>query len=229
MRWPILLFLPLATIFAFTDLDLWIAHVLFFDPVRSDWVGANSWVAGPFLHTGGRWVIRGIMVASIGIWAASFASQRLRPLRRAAGYFALASVLSVAIVGLLKTLTNVDCPWDLLPFGGRFPAVPLFGDRPDALRTARCFPAAHASSGYALLALYYVFRERGRSLARLALAIGLLCGVVFGVAQQSRGAHFVSHDLWSAFLVWLTVTTVYVAGFRMTLLVPEAQDADAHA
>jgi membrane-associated PAP2 superfamily phosphatase len=43
-------------------------------------------------------------------------------------------------------ITNVDCPWDLRSFGGRFPHVHLFAATPAGLRQAYCFPAAHASS-----------------------------------------------------------------------------------
>jgi len=95
--------------------------------------------------------------------------------------------------------------------------VHLFADRPDALRSGHCFPAAHASSGYALVALYFVFRERSTVLARAGLWIGILCGVVFGAAQQARGAHFVSHDLWSAFIVWVIAASVYIFGFASRL------------
>jgi membrane-associated PAP2 superfamily phosphatase len=129
----------------------------------------------------------------------------------------LAVVLTVGITGFLKTITNVDCPWDLTVFGGRYPYVPLFGDRPDELRPGRCFPAAHAGSGYALMALYFVFRDRSRRLAYLGLSAGLLVGLVFGLAQQSRGAHFVSHDVWSAMLAWFIALTVYALLFRCQL------------
>ena len=94
-------------------------------------------------------------------------------------------------------ITNVDCPWDLQSFGGRFSYVHLFAARPAGLRQAYCFRAAHASSGYALMALYFVAYERSRKLACSAWASA---SVYFGVAQQARGAHFASHDLWSAFL-----------------------------
>jgi membrane-associated PAP2 superfamily phosphatase len=137
--------------------------------------------------------------------------------RRPAAYFVLAVVLTVGITGALKTITNVDCPWDLRAFGGRFPYVSLFGDRPDELRPGRCFPAAHASSGFALMALYFVFRERNQRLAYLGLATGMLVGLVFGLAQQARGAHFLSHDLWSAMLAWFIALTLYAFGFRTQL------------
>lgn len=214
VRWPLLVFVPLAVLFATTDADLAIAKFLFFDAARGGWIGAHNWWVTSFLHTGGRWAIRLVVVAAIVAWAASFRSIRLASLRRPLGYFAVASVLGIGIVGLLKTLTNVDCPWDLTPFGGHFPVVPLFADRPDALRAGQCFPAAHASSGYALIALYFAARERGRAVSRWGLALGIACGLAFGIAQQSRGAHFMSHDVWSAFLVWTIAVSVYVFGFE---------------
>lgn len=63
------------------------------------------------------------------------------------------------------------------------------------------------------MALYFLAPERSRTLARIGLAIGLLLGVIFGIAQQSRGAHFVSHDLWSAFFGWMIPLTLYTFAF----------------
>lgn len=217
MRWPIALFLPLAILFAFSDLDVSIAKALFFDAAHVQWIGAhNFWIEG-FIHTGGRWAIRGVVAAAVLVWLATFRIERWRFVRRTTAYFVIATVLGIGMVGLLKTITNVDCPWDLAAFGGRFPLVHLLADRPDALRSAHCFPAAHASSGYALVTLYFAFREWNRALARVGLTLGLLCGAIFGLAQQARGAHFMSHDLWSAFLVWLTAVSVYVFAFAMRL------------
>jgi membrane-associated PAP2 superfamily phosphatase len=115
---------------------------------------------------------------------------------------------TVGLVGFLGMITNVDCPWDLQSFGGRFSYVHLFAARPAGLRQAYCFRAAHASSGYALMALYFAACERSR------MALGLGVGVVFGGVQQARGAHFASHDLWSAFLLWVIPLTLYAFAFR---------------
>lgn len=222
LRWPGLVFIPLAMVFAFTDADVQIARAWFFDASQEHWIGAHNWWVETFVHTGGRWAIRAIVLASICVWAASFRLTCWCGLRRPAGYFAVASTLGIGIVGLLKTMTNVDCPWDLLPFGGQLPVVHLFADRPDGLRAGHCFPAAHSSSGYALVALYFAVRERSRRLALAGLAMGIVCGVVFGLAQQSRGAHFISHDVWSAFLVWVTAVSVYIFAFGSRLYAKNA-------
>jgi membrane-associated PAP2 superfamily phosphatase len=214
LRVPIALFLLLAAVFAATSLDVTIARVVFFDAAHARWIGADSWAVNELLHTGGRWTIRGLLALVLAFWIATFVERDWRPLRRPAAFFVISALLSIGVVGLMKTLTNVDCPWDLAAFGGRFPYVELFADRPDALRIGRCFPAAHASSGYALLALYFTLRERYAWPAKAGLVLSLLTGLVFGLAQQSRGAHFVSHDVWSAFVVWTVTLSVYAFAFR---------------
>jgi membrane-associated PAP2 superfamily phosphatase len=217
MHAPLALFVLLAGIFAMTPLDVTIARAAFFDSAHAHWIGADSWIVNELLHTGGRWAIRGLVALALAFWVATFVERDWRALRRPTAFFIIATILSISVVGLLKTLTNVDCPWDLATFGGRFPFVELFADRPDALRLGRCFPAAHASSGYALLALYFTFRERHAGLAKIGLAVGLVSGLTFGLAQQARGAHFVSHDLWSAFLVWTVTLSLYAFAFRARL------------
>jgi membrane-associated PAP2 superfamily phosphatase len=216
-RWPLSAFVAVALLFAKTRIDLTIANALFFDASSNHWRGAGNWWIDDVVHTGGRWLVRAVVLLAAVQWAASFLGGSLRGLRRPAGYLAVAVLSTVAVVGLLKTLTNVDCPWDLQTFGGRFPYVQLFDARPAELREAQCFPAAHASSGYALMALYFLAYERSRRLAIIGLAAGLSLGLAFGIAQQARGAHFVSHDLWSAFLAWIISLTLYVFAFRARL------------
>ena len=122
---------------------------------------------------------------------------RLRRWRHQA-LFVFAMVLVTATVGLLKVVTNVDCPWDLAGFGGDRPYVTLFGDRPDYLPRAQCFPGAHSSSGFALVCFYFVLRDRSRAAGALGAGRAVLVGAVFSIGQQARGAHFLSHDLASA-------------------------------
>jgi len=212
----LLLFLPLAIIFARTHADLAVAHALFFDPSRNHWIGADSWVTNGLIHHGGQWLLRILAAAALGTWITTFFRPGMRALRRPAGYFALSLIFSVGTVGLLKLFTNVHCPWDLREFGADLPYVELFAHRV-AGTAGHCFPAAHASSGYALFAFYFLFRERSHWLSRLGLITGVCMGLIFGIAQQSRGAHFVSHDLWSAFLVWMISMTIYTTVFKARL------------
>ena len=107
------------------------------------------------------------------------------------------STIDTALVATLKQLTAVHCPWDLVRYGG----TAMAGDGGGA-----CFPAGHAAAGYAWLALAFVSGTvPGR---RIGLSAGLAAGLVFGIDQQLRGAHFLSHDLWSAALCWMVAVVV---------------------
>lgn len=211
---PLALFVVAAGVLATTGVDVHVAQSLFFDGVHHRWIGGGNWWIERFIHTGGRWAIRLVVLLALLSWVGTFADARWRAIRRPLAFFIVSVVLAVGLVGLLKVVTNVDCPWDLTLFGGKYPFVHLFAPRPDGLRAGQCFPAAHASSGYALMALYFVFRERSPALARLGLLSGIGIGLVFGLAQQSRGAHFLSHDVWSAFICWSVALTLYTSGFR---------------
>jgi membrane-associated PAP2 superfamily phosphatase len=199
--------------------DVRIAEYAFFDAATHTWLGGDNEWTNEFIHTGGRWFVRAIVFAAFVLWLATFGGAP-QALRRPSGYFVLACVLGVGLAGLLKVLTHVDCPWDLTLFGGRYPYVPLFVPLADASHVGACFPAAHAASGYVLGAGYFALRERSRRLALTALCAGAAIGIVFGVAQQARGAHFLSHDLCSAALTWFVAASLYVFAFRCRLWSP---------
>jgi membrane-associated PAP2 superfamily phosphatase len=214
--WPLLGFTLVFGCLEVFSLDRVIARLWYFNVPTGEWLGAGSgaWWARDLLHTGGRWMVRSVAATALGVWALSFAIAGLRDGRRPAGFIFLAMLLATGVVGILKSITNVDCPWDLAEFGGSNPYVALFADRPDVLRRAQCFPGAHASSGFALLAFYFVFSERSRRLARWALGIAIAVGVAFSIGQEARGAHFLSHDLSSAALVWFVQLAMFRAYAR---------------
>jgi membrane-associated PAP2 superfamily phosphatase len=209
--WPLFGFAIAFGMLQVFSLDRGIARELFFDISTGKWLGAGpgEWWARDLLHAAGGWLVRLIGGTAIIVWGLSFRVERLRTWRRAAGFVVLAMAISTAIVGTLKATTNVDCPWDLVGFGGHNPYVALFADRPDELPQAKCFPGAHSSSGFALMCFYFVLRDRSRRMARWALAGAIVVGVTFSIGQEARGAHFLSHDLASAGIVWFVQLALY--------------------
>jgi membrane-associated PAP2 superfamily phosphatase len=209
--WPLAGFALVFAAIEYFGLDRPIANALFFDAATAHWLGtgAGDWWAHALIHDGGRWVLRIFAALALLLWSLSFKVARLRPWRRPLGFVLLAMTLSVLLVGLLKQFTNVDCPWDLAGYGGKNPYVALFDDRPDALPRAKCFPGAHSSSGFALFCFYFVLRDGARRAAYWALAGAILVGVVFSFGQEARGAHFLSHDLTSAAIVWFVQLGLY--------------------
>jgi len=208
-------------------LDRPIARALYYDAAAQRWLGdgAGAWWARDVIHQGGRWLARALGAAALLAWLASFVLKSLRPWRRTTGFLFAAIALSVGIVGVLKLITNVDCPWDLTGFGGDRPYVALFEHRPASMPRGECFPGAHASSGFALVCFYFALRDRSRRKARWALAAACVVGVVFSIGQEARGAHFLSHDLASAGIVWFLQLGLYAWLLRPALPVSQAPDS----
>jgi membrane-associated PAP2 superfamily phosphatase len=214
--WPLLAFVVTFGVLEVFSLDRIIAREWYFNISTGQWLGSGSgeWWARGLLHSGGRWLVRGIAAAALALWAISFGVSALREWRRAFGFVVLSMLLAMLLVGGLKAITNVDCPWDLAGFGGENPYVALFADRPDILRHAQCFPGAHASSGFALMCFYFLFLDRSRRLARWMLMAGIAVGIAFSIGQEARGAHFLSHDLASAAIVWFVQLGLYAKFLR---------------
>jgi membrane-associated PAP2 superfamily phosphatase len=120
--------------------------------------------------------------------------------------------LSTGLVALGKQLSNRHCPWDYDRYGGAVPYGGLFAEPPAQCKPGRCFPAGHAAGGFALMGLYFVSRRKVWALA--GLGAGLLLGAVFGFGQVARGAHFVSHNLWTAAICWAVSLGLYGFFFR---------------
>lgn len=122
---------------------------------------------------------------------------------------------SVAIVSIAKRFLDVDCPWDLIRYGGDKPYFPLFEYDSQYLPSAHCFPASHASVGFSWIALFFYFNVVGSHLKFKALALVLCVGLIFGFAQQLRGAHFISHDLWSYLICLINCIFIYKLAYKV--------------
>ena len=118
-------------------------------------------------------------------------------------FFAAMALIPLS-VGIGKALTRVYCPCELARYGGKVAYVKIFSaytpeDRPE--RPGRCFPAAQASGGFALMGLLAISRLRHRH--RVAFLVGSSAGFLLGAYQMARGAHFLSHTLVSWLWAWI--------------------------
>jgi membrane-associated PAP2 superfamily phosphatase len=213
---PLVLFVPSFCVIEWTGLDRILAHALFYDPAVGRWLGEGpgGWWAHGLIHDGGRWLARSVAGTALALWTLSFLAKGMRHWRRSAGFVVLAMAASVLLVGGLKLVTDMDCPWNLLEFGGTRPYVALFASRPHGLPSGECFPGAHSSSGFALVCFYFLFRDRSRRLALAALITAFAVWAVFALGQEARGAHFLSHDLASLALVWFVQLGIYAKLLR---------------
>lgn len=170
----------------------------------------DTWLLRSVLHEGARrlsWLLA--LALCIAVWWPAGPLRRLPRsgrLRLAAGV-----LLSAGAVSLAKAFSSTSCPWDLADFGGWAHYVPHWAAAADDGR-GRCFPAGHASAGFSFVGGFFAYAPVSASLARAWLAASLAAGLVLGVAQQLRGAHFMSHTLWTACLCWAVSAAVHGLG-----------------
>ncbi len=200
----------LVLLFELTSLDLQATDRVY-DFIAHRWPHQHEWVYASLLHTGGKWLVVGIAAAAFVGWLASFRLPSLRPWRRAALYLVVCVALSALVIGALKATTNRFTPWDMDRYGGRVPYTTLFSGTPPAFTGGRGFPAAHAASALSLCALYFIAYDRRTPRAWLWLLPSVLLGGLFAYTQHVRGAHFLSHNVWSAGICWLVSLVVYPA------------------
>lgn len=117
--------------------------------------------------------------------------------------------LGPLVVGILKATSAHACPWDLVEFGGKAFSYPLLGTPTGDSGPGRCFPGGHASSGFSLMALFFLYWPERRRMAWFCWSGALVLGLVMGYGQMMRGAHFLSHNLWAGWWVWLVQLLTY--------------------
>lgn len=160
----------------------------------------STWLVVP-LHTGARLVAWAVLLSLVvGI------RYPIGPLKSLSFHARVQLPVGVLIclltVASVKYFSTTSCPWDLQEFGGTVPYVWHWTLRVSDGGGGRCFPAGHASTGFAFLAGYFVLAQHQSRLASLWFATAVFAGLALGASQQFRGAHFASHTLWTAWICW---------------------------
>ena len=211
---PLILFLILFFGSEISGLDFWISKH-FYNLDTKQWPYKQNWIAETLLHHGGRVFIYVLAVAVLISLLLTFRpSSEYTNYRKPLCYLLLASVIGPSIIAYLKNHTHMYCPWDLIAFGGNRPYVRLLDTLNKQLPVGHCFPAAHAGAGYSFVSLYFFFIIVKRELKLYGLGFGLLLGLSFGVAQQIRGAHFFSHDVFALTVDWFSSLVTFILFFR---------------
>lgn len=201
--WPTLVLLAaVLALFEFTALDLAVQDRLYDFSTRQWRVDGKA--PGPrfWFYDAPKVAIIALGVAVLGL--AGGPARWRRGLERRALFVAFLTLGTVpALTGWGKSISNTFCPSEIRRYGGDAPYVKVCSPYPEDDRPARrgrCFPAGHASGGFALVGLIGLARTtRGRWIA-LALALGV--GGAMGGYQMAKGAHYLSHTVVTMLLAW---------------------------
>lgn len=206
--------LALGLLFHFTRLDLALATP-YYDPINHAFPWRFAWVSKYLVH---RYLKYALIAGGIGVWVVAL-RVRLRPPvdgffashRRRWWCVAWSFVAVPVVIAVLRRLSPMHCPWDVADFGGYAPYFDLLTAAPAGLRAGHCFPAAFVGTGSWLLAFALLWYPE-RKVRSVAVGIAaLLLAFAMGWVQQMRGAHFLSHTLWSLWVSWVVVLAVHAA------------------
>lgn len=216
-------------LFQFTNFDIWCQdHIYNFSTHR--WpIEKKDVVPRILLYTGPK-VVMGIAGGLILLWLLVPQHRRPAVMRawtlpwssRQLWGFLLCLAIAPSVIGLMKSRSDLYCPWDVDRYGGERPHLRFFDPIPKDYppNCGRCFPAGHASGGFALLALGVLARtQRGRI---TGYAIGLTAGWSMGLYQMFKGAHFLSHTLVT---MWLALLIAQIIGLWLGREKPAATTA----
>lgn len=160
-------------------------------PARENW-----WLT-EIAHRAVKNVIIALCVVLFIQFIGSFYRADWRHYRWPAGYVLLSALGTTTLVGLLKSQSEHACPWSLTQVQQHH-LVWL----EHLSKAGHCFPGGHASAGFALIALFFAYRQTRPNRAWLYLLAALVLGFAMGWGQMMRGAHFLSHNLWTLWVAW---------------------------
>jgi len=119
-------------------------------------------------------------------------------------------LLVPAFISVGKQETHVHCPFQYQEFGGPIAYTTLLQANKTP-QNGRCFPAGHASGGFALLLFMMIAATRRRQM--LALAGAMTMGWSMGGYQMLNGRHFLSHTLATMLIAWILILVVHLLLF----------------
>jgi len=195
-----------------TDIDLALADAAY-DAAARSFPMQHAWIAEQFNHVILKAILSvlGATAVVLALWDAfrpyrSWATSRRIGMR----VVAMSAVLVPSAISLMKHASVSHCPWDLQRYGGTEPYIRLLEWMPEGIRAGHCMPAGHASSALWLISIAAFWWPQRRRTAMLVAAAMLTLGLTVGWLQQLRGAHFLTHTLWSAWVACVLVWAVYV-------------------
>lgn len=211
--WVVLL-VGVIVLFEVTNLDLQVQDRLFNIEADGWMVDREAPLPRLLFYTGIKGVIVAFGVTILMLYGLSFRGKGgdeagRQSLRQRYLTVILSLIIVPSTIAGLKAETNMYCPSQIERYGGDKPYVKLFEAYPSSCGqcdSGRCFPAGHASGGFALMALYHVFRKRKHK--RLGLAIGLGLGWTMGFYQMMKGAHFLSHTMVTMLASWVMILCI---------------------
>lgn len=210
----ITLFLLLGVIllFAFTNFDIFIQEFFYNENTHQWFLDKNEPVLKFIFYDGIKKLLILFAIGILFILIFFRKNKTLLEYKKGLIIILLSSIIVPLTVGSLKAVTNMPCPKNTQHFNGKYPDVNLFECYPDEFKEKnpdckiKCWPAGHASGGFALLSLFFLFKSRRNQ--KRAVIIALSIGFGMGIYKMLIGDHFFSHTVITMLIAWLIILLI---------------------
>lgn len=207
---PVVALLLLLSIlfFAYSPVDLWIQDFLY-DSSRHQWLlGRNLQPYRLIFYDGIKNLLIIFALSLLLILLFGRRYELIRRYQKGILIMVLSALIIPQTVSLLKKQTNMPCPKHIEHYGGSYPETKVWERYPAETKraTTQCWPAGHASGGFTLLSLYFLFRKPKNRKRALFFALGM--GWIMGGYKMLIGDHFFSHTWITMILSWLLILLI---------------------
>lgn len=203
------LLIAVIALFQFSNLDIFVQN-FFYNFETKNWIiDKNEPILKFFFYDGIKNLL--ILFAVAILFSLIFLRKRkfVQEYKKGLIIVLLAAIFVPSIIGSLKAISNTPCPCNIIHFNGTYPEIKALDSYPkDFVQTskAKCWPAGHASGGFALMALFFLFKTAKNQ--KRALIGALIIAWSMGTYKMLLGDHFLSHTIITMLLAWLIILLI---------------------
>jgi membrane-associated PAP2 superfamily phosphatase len=204
-----ILLVVVVALFQFTQLDI-IFQENFYNYETKSWlIDKNEPILKFFLYDGLKKLL--ILFAVLVLFSLIFLRKKkiVQEYKKGLIIVLLSAIFVPLVVGSLKATTNTPCPCNIVNFGGNYPDVKVFDSYPKDFiqkKKIKCWPAGHASGGFALMALFFLFKTARNK--KIAIITALVIGWSMGTYKMLLGDHFLSHTIITMLIAWIIILII---------------------
>ncbi|MFC1898446.1 phosphatase PAP2 family protein [Candidatus Cloacimonadota bacterium] len=162
-----------------------------------------------FLYNYGNIPALLLSVSSLVLLSISFFKLSLSKYRKILIFLTIVMALGPGLLinSILKDNWGRPRPRDIIEFEGNYNYEKVLEIDPSS--RGKSFPCGHASMGFYLMTLFFIFRRNKKLIAYVFLLIGISYGGLIGLARIVQGGHFASDVIWAGGLVYLVAAGSY--------------------
>ena len=196
-------------LFQFSHLDIFVQSFFYNFDSKSWLIDKDEPILKFFLYDGMKIFL--ILIAVAILFSLIFLRKKkiIQEYKKGLIIVLLSAIFIPLMIGSLKAISNTPCPCNIVNFDGIYPDIKVFDSYPKDFvqpSKAKCWPAGHASGGFALMAFFFLFKTQLNK--KRALGVALVVGWSMGLYKMLLGDHFLSHTIITMIMAWVIILII---------------------